>query len=39
MKNTPNWLLPLLGGLVFTSFVLAWALAAVWWFRDFGFGR
>ncbi|MVU81751.1 hypothetical protein GPX89_31505 [Nocardia sp. ET3-3] len=39
LKRTPGWLLPVLGGLVFTSFVLAWALAALWWFRTVGFAR
>ncbi|APA95829.1 DUF6529 family protein [Nocardia seriolae] len=39
LKRTPNWLLPVLGGLVFTSFVLAWLLASLWWFRTVGFAR
>ncbi|MFI9508959.1 DUF6529 family protein [Nocardia sp. NPDC052566] len=39
LRNTPGWLLPVLGGLVFGSFVLAWALASFWWFDNFGFGR
>ncbi|AYF72831.1 hypothetical protein D7D52_01905 [Nocardia yunnanensis] len=37
--RAPGWLLPVLGGLVFTSFVLAWLLAAFWWFRTVGFAR
>lgn len=39
LKRTPGWLLPILGGLVFTSFVLAWTLASLWWFRTVGFTR
>ncbi|MFJ4652491.1 DUF6529 family protein [Nocardia sp. NPDC088792] len=38
LRNAPGWLLPVLGGLVFTSFVLAWTLTAAWWFRTIGFG-
>ncbi|MFE3255156.1 DUF6529 family protein [Nocardia sp. NPDC059091] len=39
LKRTPGWLLPILGALVFTSFVLAWTLASLWWFRTVGFAR
>ncbi|WP_051179385.1 DUF6529 family protein [Nocardia concava] len=39
LKRAPGWLLPLLGSAVFTSFVLAWTLAAFWWFRTVGFAR
>lgn len=39
LKRTPGWLLPILGATVFTSFVLAWTLAAFWWFRTVGFAR
>ena len=39
LKRTPGLLLPLLGGLVFASFVLAWTLASLWWFRTVGFAK
>lgn len=39
ISGAPRWLLPVLGGLVFTSFVLVWTLAAFWWFRTYGFER
>ncbi len=39
LRNTPGWLVPVLGALVFGSFVLAWATAALWWFHTVGFAR
>lgn len=39
LRGAPRWLLPILGGLVFGLFVLAWASAALWWFRTVGFAR
>lgn len=29
----PGWAVPVLGGSVFTLFVLVWALSALWWFQ------
>jgi hypothetical protein len=29
----PGWAVPVLGGTVFTLFVLVWALSALWWFQ------
>jgi len=29
----PGWTVPVLGGTVFTVFVLVWALSALWWFQ------
>lgn len=29
----PGWAVPVLGGTVFTLFVVVWALSALWWFR------
>ncbi|MGF6881485.1 hypothetical protein ABIA39_002175 [Nocardia sp. GAS34] len=39
LRNAPVWLVPVLGGLVFGSFVLAWAAATLWWFHTVGFAR
>ncbi|MCU1647738.1 MAG: hypothetical protein JWN03_8013 [Nocardia sp.] len=39
LRNAPAWLVPVLGGLVFGTFVLAWAAAALWWFHTVGFSR
>lgn len=39
LRAVPSWLLPVLGGLVLGSFVLAWSLSSVWWFDNFGFAR
>lgn len=39
LRRAPAWLLPTLGGLVFGTFVIAWALASGWWFGVNGFAR
>ncbi|WP_055530226.1 DUF6529 family protein [Streptomyces graminilatus] len=32
----PNWLLPVVGGLVFTVLTVLWLTSALWFFRNFG---
>ncbi|WP_327145449.1 DUF6529 family protein [Nocardia sp. NBC_01327] len=39
LRNAPAWLVPVLGALVFGTFVLAWSAAALWWFHTVGFSR
>lgn len=39
LTGAPGWLVPLLGGIAFTSFVVAWYLGSVWWFQLAGLGR
>lgn len=39
VRNAPLWLVPVLGGLVFGSFVLAWTATTLWWFHTVGFAR
>jgi hypothetical protein len=36
IRGLPGWTLPVLGGLVFTSLVLAWLTSAVWFFTRSG---
>ncbi|MEU6260674.1 DUF6529 family protein [Streptomyces sp. NPDC047043] len=35
-ERLPGWLLPLVGGLVFTVLTLLWLTSALWFFRTFG---
>ncbi|MFI6563110.1 DUF6529 family protein [Streptomyces sp. NPDC050534] len=35
-ERLPGWLLPLVGGLVFTALTLIWLTSALWFFRTFG---
>jgi hypothetical protein len=35
-ERLPGWLLPLVGGLVFTALTLLWLTSALWFFRTFG---
>ncbi|MEV0642156.1 DUF6529 family protein [Streptomyces sp. NPDC050619] len=35
-ERLPGWLLPLVGGLVFTVLTLIWLTSALWFFRTFG---
>ncbi|XVV06005.1 DUF6529 family protein [Actinosynnema sp. CA-248983] len=35
-SRLPGWLLPVLGGTVFSLFVLLWTVSAAWWFRTVG---
>lgn len=35
-QRLPGWLLPLVGGLVFTVLTLLWLTSALWFFRTFG---
>ncbi|MCX5058163.1 MULTISPECIES: DUF6529 family protein [unclassified Streptomyces] len=35
-QRLPGWLLPLVGGLVFTALTLIWMTSALWFFRTFG---
>lgn len=39
LTRVPGWLIPVLGGAAFTSFVVAWYLGSLWWFQLAGFGR
>ena len=36
MRGLPGWALPVLGGLVFTMFVLVWLTSALWFFSRNG---
>lgn len=36
LRAAPGWLLPVLGGTVFTSFVLVWLTSALWFFTRAG---
>ncbi|HZC71794.1 MAG TPA: DUF6529 family protein [Jatrophihabitans sp.] len=36
LRNSPGWLLPVLGGLVFAAFITLWLTSALWYFRNFG---
>ena len=36
LRGGPGWLLPVLGGLVFTAFVVLWLTSAVWFFSRSG---
>ena len=36
LRNTPSWFLPVLGGTVFTLFVLVWLTSAAWFFSRSG---
>ena len=36
LRGTPGWLLPVLGGLTFTVFVLVWLTSALWFFTRSG---
>ena len=36
LPGQPRWALPLLGGLVFTTFVVLWSTSAAWFFRSSG---
>jgi hypothetical protein len=38
-KRIPRAVVPILGGLVFVTFVAAWWLSAVWWFQLVGVSR
>ena len=38
-RGMPGWVLPLLGGLVFTLLVVLWFTSAFWFFSVFGFRR
>jgi hypothetical protein len=35
-ERLPGWLLPLVGGLVFTALTVIWLTSALWFFRTFG---
>lgn len=35
-ERLPNWLLPIVGGLVFTALTIVWLTSALWFFRTFG---
>ncbi|WP_405642423.1 DUF6529 family protein [Streptomyces sp. NBC_00019] len=35
-ERLPNWLLPIVGGLVFTALTIIWLTSALWFFRTFG---
>ncbi|WP_433548333.1 DUF6529 family protein [Streptomyces sp. CA-294286] len=35
-ERLPGWLLPVVGGLVFTVLTVAWLTSALWFFRTFG---
>ncbi|MFJ4789358.1 DUF6529 family protein [Streptomyces sp. NPDC088794] len=35
-ERLPGWLLPLVGGLVFTALTVLWLTSALWFFRTFG---
>ncbi|KAA1428668.1 DUF6529 family protein [Nocardioides antri] len=39
MARLPGWLIPVLGGTLFTAFVVAWYLSSWWWFQLVGYGR
>ncbi|WP_228566201.1 DUF6529 family protein [Nocardia sp. SYP-A9097] len=36
-KGLPRWLIPVMGGVLFTGFVALWFTSAVWYFRTQGF--
>jgi thiamine transporter ThiT len=36
LRGLPGWALPVLGGLVFTTFVLVWLTSALWFFTRNG---
>ncbi|MGH8861847.1 MAG: DUF6529 family protein, partial [Jatrophihabitantaceae bacterium] len=36
LRNTPGWLVPVLGGLTFAVFVLVWLTSALWFFTRSG---
>ncbi len=38
-RRLRRWMLPALGALVFTSFVVAWTTSALWWFNTVGLGK
>lgn len=35
-ERLPNWLLPIVGGLVFATLTVIWLTSALWFFRTFG---
>ena len=35
-ERLPGWLLPIVGGLVFTALTILWLTSALWFFRTFG---
>lgn len=35
-ERLPGWLLPIVGGLVFTALTVVWLTSAFWFFRTFG---
>ncbi|MDC0768805.1 DUF6529 family protein [Streptomyces sp. HD] len=35
-ERLPGWLLPIVGGLVFTALTIIWLTSALWFFRTFG---
>ncbi|MFI1724193.1 DUF6529 family protein [Streptomyces sp. NPDC020489] len=35
-ERLPTWLLPIVGGLVFTALTIIWLTSALWFFRTFG---
>jgi hypothetical protein len=37
VRGLPNWLLPVVGGLVFVTLVGLWFTSAFWFFRHVGF--
>lgn len=39
LSRMPAWLVPVLGGSLFASFVVAWHQSAWWWFSLIGYGR
>lgn len=39
MSRLPSWAIPVLGGLLFASFVIAWWLSAWWWLQLTGYAR
>jgi hypothetical protein len=36
-RKLPRWALPIAGGVVFASLIIAWATTSVWWWYKFGF--
>ncbi len=39
MARLPGWVIPALGGTVFTAVVVGWYLSAWWWFQLIGYAR
>lgn len=39
VRGLPGWAVPVLGGLLFTSFVVLWWHSSLWWFQLIGYAR